>query len=141
MNNVSFIDAPNFGDHRGTLIAFESGINVPFAIKRVYCIYHTEAGVSRGFHAHRQLKQVVVCVSGSCRFRVDDGNTIEDHILDKPDKGLLIEGCIWREMHDFSENCVLVVFASEHYIEDDYIRNYNEFLSSFEDRMVHDKVS
>ncbi|MFK8079007.1 MAG: FdtA/QdtA family cupin domain-containing protein [Granulosicoccus sp.] len=129
MNNVSFVKAPNHGDERGTLIAFESGIDIPFEIKRVYCVYHTESGVSRGFHAHYNLKQVIVCVSGSCRFRVDDGQTIEDHILCKPDKGLLVEGCIWREMHEFSDDCVLVVFASEHYEESDYIRNYDEFLS------------
>ena len=128
MDSVSFVNAPNFGDDRGTLIAFESGINVPFIIKRVYCIYHTESGVSRGFHAHLRLKQVVVCVSGSCRFLVDDGCSVEEYILDKPDKGLMIEGCIWREMHDFSADCVLVVFASEHFDEDDYIRNYDDFL-------------
>ncbi len=129
MKNVSFISAPNFGDERGTLIAFESGINVPFTIKRVYCIYHTEPGVSRGFHAHFQLKQVVVCVSGSCRFRVDNGHDEQEYILDNPNKGLMIEGCIWREMHDFSDDCVLVVFASEHYCESDYIRDYDQFLS------------
>ena len=129
MNNVSYISAPNFGDERGTLISFESGINVPFVIERVYCIYHTEPGVSRGFHAHLHLKQVVVCVSGSCRFLLDDGTSIEEHVLSKPDRGLVIEGCIWREMHDFTSDCVLIVFASEHFNEADYIRDYSEFLS------------
>ena len=129
MKHVCLIDAPNFGDERGTLVAFESGIDVPFDIKRVYCIHHTEPGVSRGFHAHLNLKQVVVCVSGSCRFRVDDGRTVEDYVLRGSDLALTIEGCIWREMHDFSPDCVLLVFASEHYDEDDYIRDYEQFLA------------
>lgn len=129
MEQVCLIDVPSFGDDRGTLVALESGIDVPFDIKRVYCIHHTEPGVSRGFHAHLNLKQLVVCVSGSCRFRVDDGRAVEDHVLCSSDKALMIEGCIWREMHDFSPDCVLLVFASEHYDEDDYIRNYDQFLA------------
>lgn len=128
LKNIRYITAPNFGDNRGTLIAFETGIDIPFEIKRVYCIYHTESGTSRGFHAHIKLKQLIVCVSGSCRFRLDDGHHVEDHILSMPDKGLIIEGCIWREMHDFSHDCVLIVFASEHYREADYIRNYDDFI-------------
>jgi dTDP-4-dehydrorhamnose 3,5-epimerase-like enzyme len=129
MKNVNYIKAPNFGDERGTLVAFESGTDIPFEIKRVYCIYHTEPGVSRGFHAHRHLKQVVVCVSGSCRFKVDNGHTQQDHILSKPEEGLMIQGLIWREMHDFSSDCVLMIFASEHYDQKDYIRDYQEFLT------------
>ncbi|WP_394128834.1 sugar 3,4-ketoisomerase [Shewanella maritima] len=129
MNNVTLIKSPSFGDERGTLIAFESAIDIPFEVKRVYCIYHTEAGVSRGFHAHRNLKQFIVCVSGNCRFRVHDGKHAEDYALNSPEKGLLVEGLIWREMHDFSSDCVLMVLASEHYDEQDYIRDFKQFIS------------
>lgn len=127
MKEVYRIDVPSFGDHRGTLCAFEAEQDIPFAIKRVYCIYHTEQDVSRGFHAHKSLKQVVLCVAGSCRFLVDNGTIKENFLLDSPDKGLAIEGLVWREMHDFSPDCVLIVFASEHFNESDYIRNYDEF--------------
>jgi len=129
MKQVHLIDVPSFGDDRGTLCAFEAGKDIPFEIKRVYCIYHTESGISRGFHAHKHLKQVVICVSGSCRFLVDNGKTKQEYILDSPDKGLAIEGLIWREMHDFSSDCVLIILASEHFQESDYIRDYSEFKS------------
>jgi dTDP-4-dehydrorhamnose 3,5-epimerase-like enzyme len=129
MKNINLVDVPSFGDHRGTLCAFEAGQDIPFIIKRCYCIYHTEKGVSRGYHAHKALKQMVICVSGSCRFLVDDGDTKENFILDSPNKGLLIEGLIWREMHDFSQDCVLIIFANEHFNESDYIRDYALFKS------------
>jgi len=116
------------GDGRGSLIALEGNKNVPFDIKRVYCIFGTKEGVSRGFHAHRNLKQIAVCIRGSCRFVLDDGMKKEEVILDSATKGLLIEDLIWREMHDFSHDCVLMVLASEHYDESDYIRDYSEFI-------------
>lgn len=125
-----WIDFQSLGDDRGSLIAVEIGIDkaVPFDIKRVYYIYHTEHGVSRGYHAHRNLKQVAICVAGKCRIVLDDGENREDVWLEAPTKGLLIEDMTWREMHDFSEDCVLLVLASEHYDESDYIRNYDDFL-------------
>lgn len=116
------------GDERGSLVALESELTVPFEIKRVYYIFGTQQGVSRGFHAHKNLKQVAVCVTGKCRFVLDDGQTRQEAWLDSPTKGLLIEDLVWREMHDFSEDCVLLVLASEHYDESDYIRDYDEFL-------------
>ena len=82
----------------------------------------------RGFHAHIDLKQMAICVKGSCTFILDDGISRKEIKLNSPNQGLLIEGLIWREMHSFSPDCVLVVLASEHYDEDDYIRDYNTFL-------------
>lgn len=122
------IDLPWIGDERGSLVALESCKNIPFQIQRVYYIFGTKPAVSRGFHAHKALKQVAVSVSGKCRFILDDGNEVSEVWLDSPTKGLLIEDMVWREMHDFSEDCVLLVFASEYYEEFDYIRNYKEFL-------------
>lgn len=116
------------GDQRGSLVALESCNNVPFEIKRVYYLFDTKEGVARGFHAHKNLKQLVVCAKGSCRFVLDDGSKKEQVTLNNATSGLFIEGLIWREIHDFSSDCVLLVLASDHYDETDYIRNYNEFL-------------
>lgn len=129
MSLIQWIDFPSLGDERGSLVAVEIGQNksVPFDIKRVYYIYQTEQGVSRGYHAHKQLKQVAICVAGKCRMVLDDGTTREDVWLDSPTQGLVIEEMVWREMHDFSEDCVLLVLASEHYDEADYIRDYEDF--------------
>ncbi len=128
MNLIQWVDLKIFGDDRGSLIALEAEKTVPFDIKRVYYIFGTQQGVGRGFHAHHNLKQVAVCVTGKCRMILDDGKTREEAWLDSPIKGLLIGDLVWREMHDFSEDCVLLVLASEHYDETDYIRDYNEFL-------------
>ncbi|MEL0638708.1 FdtA/QdtA family cupin domain-containing protein [Marinomonas sp. TI.3.20] len=128
MSLVQLIDFPPLGDDRGSLVALEANKSIPFDIKRVYYIFGTEQGVARGFHAHKELKQVAVCVTGRCRMVLDDGKHREEVWLDSPTKGILIEDMIWREMHDFSEDCVLLVLASEYYDESDYIRDYDQFL-------------
>ncbi len=130
MGLINWIDFQTLGDARGSLVALEIGMEkaVPFEIKRVYYIYHTAKGVSRGFHAHRNLKQVAICVAGNCRMVLDNGTTREETWLDIPTKGLLIESMVWREMHHFSDDCVLLVLASEHYDEADYIRSYSDFI-------------
>lgn len=118
------------GDGRGQLVALESNKNIPFDIKRVYYMTGMKPGAPRGFHAHRQLQQVAVCLAGYCRFILDDGRTREEAWLDSPAKGLVIGDLIWREMHDFSPDCVLMVLASEYYDEADYIRDYEQFLET-----------
>lgn len=128
---MSLIKLLNFnvlGDSRGSLVALEANKSIPFTIKRIYYIFGTQPGVSRGFHAHYNLEQVAVCVNGSCSFVIDDGKKRESVVLDSPDIGLHIKGLKWREMHDFSEDCVLMVMASELYDESDYIRKYDDFL-------------
>lgn len=129
MGLVNLVPFKVLGDDRGSLISLEAGKNIPFEVKRVYYIFGTKSGVSRGFHAHKDLRQVAVCVAGSCRFILDDGRERAEIHLDSPDKGLLIEGLIWREMHNFSEDCVLMVLADQHYDESDYIRDYKTFLT------------
>jgi len=126
---TQLIELDVIGDNRGSLIAMEKGGQVPFEIKRVYYIFGTLPDVSRGFHAHKQLRQLAVCVAGKCRMLMDNGISKEEVWLDSPTKGVLINNLIWREMHDFSEDCVLVVFASQEYDEADYIRDYDEFVS------------
>ncbi|MEO3879145.1 sugar 3,4-ketoisomerase [Rheinheimera fenheensis] len=128
MSLVNLIDLPLLGDDRGSLISVEEQVSIPFKIKRVYYIFKTKQGIARGFHAHKNLKQLAICVSGSCRFELDDGRVRESVVLDNPKKGLIIEDMTWREMHEFSHDCVLLVLASEHYDEDDYIRDYEVFL-------------
>ena len=130
MSLIKWIDFQSLGDERGSLVAVEIGMEkvVPFDIKRVYYIYQTGDGVSRGFHAHRNLKQVAICLAGKCRMVLDNGNKREEVWMNSPTRGLLIESMVWREMHDFSRDCVLLVLASEHYAESDYIRNYDIFL-------------
>jgi dTDP-4-dehydrorhamnose 3,5-epimerase-like enzyme len=128
MSLIKTINFEPLGDARGSLIALEGGKNISFDIKRVYSIFDTKDGVSRGFHAHRNLKQIAICVTGSCRFVLDDGAQKEEVIMDDASKGLLIENLIWREIHDISSDCVLLVLASEYYDEDDYIRHYVQFI-------------
>ena len=127
MKLVKILDFPIKGDERGSLIALESLTTVPFDIKRVYYIFDTKENVIRGKHAHKHLSQILICVKGSCHISLDNGSLQEQVLLNSPDKGLVIEGLIWREMYDFSPDCVLLVLASDYYDESDYIRSYKEF--------------
>ena len=132
MSLIKTISFKALGDERGSLVSLEGNKSVPFDIKRVYYIFGTKEGISRGFHAHQNLKQVVVCVTGSCRFILDNGSEKEEVVLDSPSKGLVVDKMIWHEMHDFSPDCVLMVLANEHYNESDYIRDYQSFIKEVE---------
>ncbi|GMN99929.1 sugar 3,4-ketoisomerase [Parageobacillus thermoglucosidasius] len=125
--DIRFIDFKIMGDERGSLISLEQNKNIPFEIKRVYYIFNTKKGVRRGFHAHKKLKQVLIAVKGSCKIHLDDGFDTKEIVLDNPSKGLYLDSLVWREMYDFSDDCVLLVLASEFYTEEDYIRNYDDF--------------
>lgn len=113
-------------------MVLENNKNVPFEVKRVYYLTDTQPGVPRGFHAHKDLLQVAVCVSGKCLMKLDDGVRKEEVWLDTPDKAILIDKMVWHEMHDFSQNCVLLVLASDFYDEADYVRDYSRFLEMVE---------
>lgn len=115
------------GDESGNLIALEENKNIPFEIKRVYYIFDTKDGVRRGFHAHKNLEQVLICVSGSCDILLDDG--IEKNVikLENRNEGIHVKKLIWHEMFNFSADCVLMVLASDFYDEEDYIRDYEDF--------------
>ena len=126
--NVQFIQFQSHGDERGSLVSLEQNKNIPFDIKRVYYLFSTKEDVRRGFHAHKKLKQLAIVLKGSCRFVLDDGKEKIEFLLDNPEQGLFIESFIWREMYDFSEDCVLVVLADSVYDEADYIRDYDDFL-------------
>lgn len=128
MSLVKFLDLKTLGDERGHLVVLENNRNVPFEVKRVYYLTDTQPGVPRGFHAHKELLQVAVCVSGKCLMKLDDGVHREEVWLDTPDKAIVIDKMVWHEMHDFSQNCVLLVLASDFYDEADYVRDYPRFL-------------
>lgn len=137
MSLINLIEFTNLGDDRGSLVSLESSKNIPFDIKRVYYIFGADADKPRGFHAHKNLQQVVICVAGKCRMVLDNGYQKEEVWLDSPTEGLLISNNIWREMHDFSKDCVLLVLASNYYDESDYIREYNEFLRNAHKPFIH----
>lgn len=133
MQLAKIIELATLGDPRGQLTVIEGGENIPFEIKRIYYLTKTLPGISRGFHAHKNLKQLAVCVSGKCRILLDNGAIKESVWLDSPSKAILIDSFIWREMHDFSSDCVLLVAADDHYKESDYIRSYDDFLRYIKD--------
>ncbi len=127
MQVIKYMFQPH-GDDRGQLIALEEMKDIPFHIKRVYYLYDTAKGVVRGKHAHRHLEQILVCIHGSCKVRLDNGEEKKVVLLEKPYEGLYVAGNMWREMFDFSEDAVLMVMASQLYDEEDYIRDYDSFL-------------
>lgn len=126
--DYKIIEFQQHGDNRGQLIALEKMKEVPFEIKRVYYMYDTVSGVRRGYHAHKKLQQILICIHGSCKIHLDDGKDTAEIILEKPFEGLYVTNNMWREMYDFSPDAVLMVLASEYYDESDYIRNYHEFI-------------
>ena len=127
MQVIKYVFQPH-GDDRGQLVALEELKDIPFHVKRVYYMYDTVEGVVRGKHAHKTLEQILVCIHGSCKILLDDGNEKKIVPLKKPYEGLYVANNMWREMYDFSEDAVLMVLASDYYDEADYIRDYDTFL-------------
>lgn len=130
MKGVKELSFPVIGDFRGNLIALEGNKDIPFDVKRVYYIFDNKQDVVRGKHAHYNLKQVIFCPSGQCDFMLDNGEEKKTITLSSPDKAIYIEGNVWREFTNFSKGCSVVVLASEHYDESDYIRNYDDFIKA-----------
>ncbi|HJF83121.1 sugar 3,4-ketoisomerase [Helicobacter pullorum] len=120
-------------DNRGSLIALENLKEIPFEIQRIYYIYDTNPDFPRGAHAHKELEQVLIMMDGSCEIVLNDGKNNKSIILNRPDIGLFIGKNMWREMRNFSYGAKLLVLASDFYNENEYIRDYDEFL-----RMVND---
>lgn len=127
--NIPKIKFQIHGDDRGSLVALEENKEIPFSIKRVYYIFETKEEVVRGHHAHKSLEQIFICVSGQCKIRLNNGKEMGEVLLDNPEEGIYVAPGMWREMYDFSEDAVLLVLASELYHEEDYIRNYDDFLA------------
>ena len=128
MSIGKLIDLPKIVDPRGNLTVAEGLKNVPFNIKRVYWLYDIPAGEGRGGHAHKQIKELLIAVSGSFHVTLDNGKEKQTYLLNHPYQALLIDTGIWRTLDDFSSGAVCVVLASDWYEEEDYIYDYNDFL-------------
>lgn len=126
--HYSLITLPKIFDPRGNLTVAESMRQVPFDVKRVYWTYDVPSGESRGGHAHRQCRELIIAVSGSFTVTLDTGFERKAFHLNHPWQGLLVETGIWRTLDDFSSGAVCLVLASEPYDETDYIYDYDEFL-------------
>ena len=128
MKSYKIINFNTLGIKKSPLIALEKGKEIPFEIKRIYYIFNTAKDIERGFHAHKNLKQILIAVKGSCTFILDDGESRDEIQLNSQKKGIFIDGIIWREIKNFSDDCVILVIVSENYDKNDYIRNYNDFI-------------
>ena len=118
----------DFGDERGKLVVIEGSQSIPFEIKRVFYIYDSDSTIVRGQHANRESEFVLINVAGTSKVRITDGR--EEFIveLNKPMMGVYIPTMVWKDMYDFSPDSVLLVLASTHYIDSEYIRDYDEYL-------------
>lgn len=127
--NVEIIEIPKIVNVKGNIGVVEKS-TIPFDIKRVYYLFDIPSATKRGGHAHKNLKQVLIALSGSFDVVLKDGKTKQTVTLNTPDKGLLINSNIWRELENFSSGAVCLVLASDVYDEDDYIRSYKAYLTS-----------
>ncbi len=125
--NIEIIQIPKIEDYRGNIAVIEKDV-VPFLIKRVYYLFDVPSSARRGGHAHKEQFELLIPLSGSFDVVVNDGKNQKVISLNKPDKGLLIKSNIWRELENFSSGAVCLVLSSGEYDEDDYIRDYNEFI-------------
>ena len=131
--NIRTMELKTISDDRGSLSIGELDVDFTFPIKRFYYIYGVPQNMRRGFHAHKALHQVMICLHGSCMIDFDDGKEKMTVKLDNPKKAIYVGPRIWREMYNFEDNAVLFVQASEKYNESDYIRDYNIFLETVRD--------
>lgn len=115
-------------ERKGSLSVFENGVTLPFHVKRIYYLYDVPCGESRGSHGHKALEQVIIAASGSFSVTLDDGLEKKTFVLNRPDEGLYVSPGMWRDLDGFSSGAVCLVLASELYDEQDYIRDYQEFL-------------
>jgi len=127
LSDIKIIDLPKVTDTRGNLTFIEAQDHIPFDIKRVYYLYDIPGGAARGGHAHRQLQQLIIALSGSFDVILDDGNNKKSYTLNRAYQGLYLSNMVWRELDNFTSGAVCLVLASEHYDEDDYYRDYQEF--------------
>jgi len=134
IEDCKLIEFSQKGDERGHLVIIEGMQNVPFDIKRVFYIYGSERDVIRGRHANRNSEFVLINVSGTSKVKVDDGTSQQIFYLDRPHIGVYIPKLVWKDMYDFSEDSVLLCLSSEHYDENEYIRDYDQYLNVMKEK-------
>lgn len=122
------IDLPKIFDPRGNLTVAEACKQVPFQVSRVYWVYDVPAGESRGGHAHKHCQEFIIAVSGSFDVTLDNGQQRQTFHLNHPYQGLLVETDVWRTLDDFSSGAVCLVLASDLFEEEDYIRDYDDYI-------------
>jgi dTDP-4-dehydrorhamnose 3,5-epimerase-like enzyme len=127
IDKAQIIPFPKITEVRGNLSFIEGGVHVPFGIKRIYFLYDVPSGATRGGHAHKKLCELMIALSGSFDVVLDDGQEKKTFFLNRPHYGLLIPPGLWRDIENFSSNSVALALASDIYVEDDYIRNYDVF--------------
>lgn len=128
IEDVKLVELPRFLDARGNLSFVEQFNHIPFGIKRTYWIYDVPGGEARGGHAFRHNKEFIVALSGAFDVIVDDGENKRSFTLNRSYYGLYVPAGLWREMNNFSTNSLALEFGSEHYCQEDYIREYDDFL-------------
>jgi len=133
MYNTGILKFKKLNDDRGNLVFAEALNEIPFSVKRIYYMYGVDKDCRRGFHSHNKLNQALICIHGSVKILVKNHKSEEIIELNEPSEALFIGPMIWREMYDFSEDAVLLVLASEYHNEDDYIRDYDEYLKRSKD--------
>jgi dTDP-4-dehydrorhamnose 3,5-epimerase-like enzyme len=129
------IDLPRINDPRGNLTFVEGGEHIPFDIRRVYYLYDVPGGSERGGHAHKELYQLVIAISGSFDIHLDDGHAKKTVHLNRSYEGLLVCPMIWRNIDNFSSGAVCMVLASERYDELDYYRDYEQFITDVQRKL------
>lgn len=130
LSQAYLIDLPKITDQRGNLSFIEGKIHIPFDIKRIYYLYDSPPHSERGFHGHKELEQVIIPIAGSFNFTLDDGHNRQDFLLNKAWVGLYVPPMMWREVNHFSPGSICLVLASDTYKEEDYYRDYQEFLNA-----------
>ena len=126
---AKLIDFKQFADNRGSLVAVEGLLDIPFEIKRVFYVSGVSPGSTRGNHANRNSEFVLIALAGSCTVQVDDGHQVLTKRLDKPSEGLYIPKMIWKTMSNFSSDCILLILASEHYNPEEFVSVHDDFLA------------
>lgn len=130
VDECRIIELPKIQDHRGNLTFIEGGQHVPFDVKRVYYLYDVPGGAERGGHAHKELRQLIIAMSGSFDVILDDGENRRRIHLNRSYQGLLLPNMLWRELDNFSSGSVCMVLASDHFDESDYYRDYDEYVAA-----------
>ncbi|EAH8787468.1 WxcM-like domain-containing protein [Campylobacter jejuni] len=131
--NCKLINLKYFDDKNSTLIAIEKQVNCPFEVKRIFYIFDVPKNTIRGEHANLNSEFLFIALKGECKIKIDNGKEQKNFILNNPKQGLYMDKMLWKQMYDFSKDCILLVLSNTLYDTNEYIRDYNEFLKAVDD--------